>query len=241
MVRRVTGWVSAALAILGASSCAHHDAELANCADFVMSPSQYVGQIRGRLGAMENEELNFVCRATVYGRAQIIYAKMAEQRSADPIVKQFAGRTGDAQRKLSRRLNQIAIQHEGITPPPGLDPSVLAARDQLAQLSGDDFDRSYLQYTVQQGRAAIALFREGGALPQPLVSHYARRALPLLEQRVREAQSLLRETPALTGLHGAPLGDGDDGGGDAHDRDAGSACEGGTGCFSGRGAFHGLY
>lgn len=193
MTGRVTGWVSAALAIL-ASACAHRDTEIADCADFVMSPSQYVAQIRGRIGAMEDEELTFICRAAAYGRAQIIYARMAELRSADPAVKRFAGKTGDAQEKLSRRLSQIAIQHEGITPPPGLELTELAARDRLAQLSGEDFDRLYLQFAMEQGHAAIALFRAGGALPEPLVSQFASGALPVLEQRVREAQSLLRET-----------------------------------------------
>jgi predicted outer membrane protein len=191
MTGRVTGWVAAALAIL-LSSCAHDDAETANCADFVMSPSQYTAQIRGRIGAMEEGELTFVCRAAAYGRAQLIYARMAELRSADPVVKQFAGRTGDAQQTLSRRLDQVAIQHEGITPPPGLEPAELAARDRLAQLSGEDFDRVYLHFAVEQGEAAIALFREGGGLPEPLVSQFASGALPVLEQRVRDARSLLR-------------------------------------------------
>lgn len=218
MLRRVAGWVSAALAILGAASCIDSRSGVANCADFVMSPSQYTAQIRGRLGAMENEELNFVCRAAIYDRAQIIYARMAGQRSSNPAVKQFAGKTFDAQRTLSRRLNQVAIEHEGITPPPGLDPAVLAALDRLGQLSGDGFDRTYLQYTVEQGQAAIALFREGCTLPEPFISQFAGRALPVLEQRVGEAQRLLQETGSRSGLRGTPrdpLGDGDDGGGGA--------------------------
>ncbi len=186
--------------VLGAASCAHNTSEVADCANFVMSPSQYVGQIRGRLGAMENEELAFVCRAAAYGRAQIIFARMAEQRSANPTLKRFAGKTVDSQRKLSRRLNQIAIQHEGITPPPGLVPRDIEARDRLAQLSGDDFDRGYLHDTVREGRAAIALFRAGGTLPEPLISQFASRALPVLERRVSEAQSLLQETDRSSGL-----------------------------------------
>lgn len=225
-MRRLPRRLLAALIVLGAASCAHNTSEVAeevaDCANFVMSPSQYVGQIRGRLGAMENEELDFVCRAAAYGRAQIIYARMAERRSANPTVKQFAGKTIDSQRKLSRRLDQVAIQHEGITPPPGLDPRDIEARDRLAQLSGDDFDHSYLRDIVREGRAAIALFRAGGALPEPLIGRFASRALPVLEQRVSEAQSLLQETGYSSSLPGTGrdlLGNGDDRRGGARDRD----------------------
>ena len=221
-MRRLPRRLLAALMVLGAASCAHNTSEVADCANFVMSPSQYVGQIRGRLGAMENEELDFVCRAAAYGRAQIIYARMAERRSANPTVKQFAGKIVDVQQKLSRRLDQVAIQHEGITPPPGLDPRDIEARDRLAQLSGDDFDHSYLRDIVREGRAAIALFRAGGVLPEPLIGRFASRALPVLEQRVSEAQSLLQETGYSSSLPGTGrdlLGNGDEGRGGARDRD----------------------
>jgi putative membrane protein len=183
----------AALTALAVGSCADQHAEVANCADFVMSPSQYTAQIRGRIGAEDNDELAFICHAATYGRAQILYARLAEERAADPAVRGFAARTLESQTRLSRRLNHVAVQHEGLTPPPGLEPAQLAARDRLAQLSGDGFDRAYLQVSAEEGSAAVALFREGCTLVAPFVSQFAGAALPELERRTSAAQSLLRQ------------------------------------------------
>jgi predicted outer membrane protein len=183
----------AALAALAVGSCAHKDSEVVHCADFVMSPTQYTAQIRGRFDAMSNEELGFVCRAAAYGRAQMIYAGMAERRATAVPVRRLAGQTLEVQRALNQQLEQVAIAHEGLTPPPGLEPAQIAGREALARLSDGGFDRAYLRRVVEDGRAAIALFRAGSVLPQPPMSAFAGAALPALEQRVRAAEGLLRD------------------------------------------------
>jgi putative membrane protein len=196
MTRRRALRLALACAALVGAACARDGTEVVDCADFVMSPSQYTGQARGRFGATDNAELNFVCRAAAYGRAQMIYAEMAQRQAAAPQVRRFAAETLAAQRLLSRRLDQVAIEQEGITPPPGLEPAQIALRDRLAQLSGASFDQAYLQHVVEDGRAALALFHEGSVLPEPFISQFAGHSVPALEQRVSEAQSLLHEPGA---------------------------------------------
>lgn len=192
-MRRVPGWMLATLAVLGASSCAQHRAEVVDCKNFVMSPSQYMEQFAGRPGQETQQELSFICHADIYGRAQMIYAGMAQQRSASPAVREFAAQSAAAQREMIQRLNQIAIQQEGVTPPRGLDASHLALRNQLAQLSGAAFDRAYLQSAVQDGQAAIALFRKAGSGMEPILGQFASGALPGLQQRASQAQGLLQQ------------------------------------------------
>jgi putative membrane protein len=193
-MRRVVGWLLATLAVLGISSCAHHRSEAVDCHEFIMAPSQYGQQFQGRPGQESQSELNFMCRVAVYGRAQLTYAQMAQQRSATPAVKQFAAQVSEAQSEMSRRLSQIAIQQEGVTVPRGLDADHLALRDQLAQLSGNAFDRAYLQNAVQDGRAAIALFRKESSSAEPVMGQFAAKGLPVIEQRVGQAQALLQQT-----------------------------------------------
>jgi putative membrane protein len=192
-MERAAGWVVAVLAVLAVAGCAQRS-EVADCADFVMSPSQYTAQFWGRPGAEADDEFQFVCRAAVYGRAQLIYARMAQQRSTNPAVTRFAAETAAFQARLNQHLLQVAIQEEGITPPPGISPADIATRDRLAQLSDGSFDQAYLQTTLADGRAAVGLFRQGSALPQPFIGTFARRNLPQLEQRVSAAENLLRNS-----------------------------------------------
>ncbi len=190
---RVMGWGVASLAVLSMASCAQSRSEAYDCKDFVMSPSQYREQFAGRPGQETQQELDFICRAAVYGDAQATDARMAQERAADPAVKAFAAQIAETQSRMNQRLDRVAIQQEGVTPPRGLDASALAARDRLASLSGNAFDRAYLQKTAQDGTAAAALFRQGSALTEPFLASFAAEALPALEQRVAQAQSLLRQ------------------------------------------------
>lgn len=192
-MRRVPGSLMTALALLGVSACAGHRAEVADCRDFVMSPSQYDQQFQGRPGQETQGELNFICRTSVYGRAQLTFARMAQQQSANPAVKDFALQVGQSQAEMTKRLDQIAIQQEGVTAPHGLDAEQLAVRSQLAQLSGNAFDRAYLQHVVQDSQAAITLFRHEASTVEPVMSQFAANGLPMLQERVNQAQGLLQQ------------------------------------------------
>jgi len=180
------------LILLGASACAGRNAEVADCANFVVSPSEFLMEFAGRPGTVTQEEHTFVCHATMFGRAQMAFARMAQRQAANPAVVKFAEQTLDEQATMNRHLFRIAEQEDGIVPPRGLDAPHLAMRDQLAQLSGDAFDRAYLQYTVQDGQAMIPVFnKETSSGAEPALNHFAANALPLIEQRVRSAQSII--------------------------------------------------
>jgi putative membrane protein len=193
-MERAAGWIVAVLAALAGASCAPRTSETVDCADVVLSPSQYSMQWWGRPGIVSNDEVQFVCRAAVYGRAQLLNAQLAEQRSSNPAVRQFAAATATAQGEFDRQLRLIAAQQDGIMLPSGLTTAGIETRDRLAPLSNDSFDRAYLQAALQDGRTAVALFRSGSGLPQPAMAGFAQRTLPQLEQRVSAAENLLRES-----------------------------------------------
>jgi predicted outer membrane protein len=194
-MRRTVGWLLASLVVMATSSCAHHRAaEVVDCRQYMMEPSQYGQQFQGRPGQETEREAGFICRAAVYGHAQVSYARMAEQRSANPAVRDFAAKVLDAQSEMNRRLDQIAIQQEGMNPPRGLDAARAEQRRQLAQLSGNAFDRAYLQYTVNDGFAAIGDFRREASTVEPVMGRFASNGLPVVQDRVRQAQALLGQT-----------------------------------------------
>lgn len=182
----------AALIVLGASSCAEREEVAVDCADFVVSPSQFLMEFAGRAGGVTEQEHTFICRGTIYGRAQVTFARMAQQQAASPAVKRYAEQTLGEQETMNRRLDRIAVQEDGVIPPDGLDAPHLVMRDHLARLSGDAFDRAYLENEVRDGQAAIADFKEelaSGA--EPILNKFVATALPLVEQRVQLAQSII--------------------------------------------------
>ncbi|MGO8919186.1 MAG: DUF4142 domain-containing protein [Stellaceae bacterium] len=180
------------LILLGAAACAERHAGVVDCAHFGPSPSQFGAEFSGYAGTVMQQEYSFVCHATTFGRAQMDFARMAQQQAANPTVVRFAADTIDEQATINRHLFRIAIQQDGIAPPRELDAPHLAMRDQLARLSGDAFDRAYLHYVVQDGQAAIAVFnKETSAGAEPDLSRFAADALPRIEQRVLLAQSII--------------------------------------------------
>ena len=191
-MRGAAGRLLAMFILLGASACAERHADIVDCARFGPSPSQFGTEFSGYAGTVMQQEYSFVCRATAFGRAQMDYARMAQRQSANPAVVSFAASTLDEQATMNRHLYRIAIQQDGIRPPRDLDAPHLALRNRLAQLSGDAFDRAFLQTEVQDGQAAIAIFiQETGAGAEPDLNRFAAEALPLVQRRVQLAQGML--------------------------------------------------
>jgi putative membrane protein len=189
--RAAMRWL-AALIVLGASACAQRQAGVVDCTNFVVSPSDFGITFAGRAGTVTQQEHTFICRGLMVGRAQLTFARMAQQQSTNPAVMRYAEQAIGEQEEMNRRLARIAVQQDGIIPPRGLDAPHLAMRDQLAQLSGYAFDRAYLENEVREGRAAIANFKqemEAGA--EPVLNKFAANALPLVARRVQLAQSMI--------------------------------------------------
>jgi putative membrane protein len=197
-MRGTTGRISTALASLVLSSCIGPPyADVTDCADYVLTPSEYHMEAAGRAGMLTQQEHTFVCYATVLGRAQLASARLAERQGTSPAVKRFAAATISEGEILDRRLGDIAEQYAGIIPPYNLDAPHLAMLDELSSLSGSAFDRVYLQNQLQDGEATIAVFQqeaaEGG---EPIMRRFALHMLPLIEARVREAQSIVDHLPS---------------------------------------------
>ncbi len=190
-MRRGIERLLATLTLLSAASCAGRQADVTDCKDFAPSPSEYQMEFAGRAGAVTQQEHTFICRATIFSRSQLSFARLAQQQATNPAVMRFAEGTIDSQERMRRRLFEIAMQQDGVIPPHGLDAPHLAMRDQLAGLSGAAFDRAYLQTAARDGQAAAADFaQEATSGGEPTLNRFAADMLPLIEQRARLAQSM---------------------------------------------------
>src|SRR5690606_23092036 len=121
---------------------------------------------------------------------EIELASLAQRKSASPAVQEFANRMITDHRNASTQLTQAA-QEEGIVTPRSIAPRHAQIRDQLSQLSGQQFDRQYLETQVNMHREAVDLFRQQASAGQsPELRSFAEQTLPLLEGHLNIAQQL---------------------------------------------------
>lgn len=153
------------------------------------------GRSTERMGAattpgLSTQDRNFVVAAAQGSQAEIALAELARQRSPSPAIQQFAGRMITDHHNTSTQLNEAALE-EGIATPRTIAPRHIQIRDQLAQLSGQQFDRQYLEAQLNMHREAVDLYRQQASTGQsPELRIFAEQTLPLLEGHLNLAQQL---------------------------------------------------
>ncbi|QNM95664.1 DUF4142 domain-containing protein [Chitinimonas koreensis] len=145
----------------------------------------------GGLRLQPNDE-EFVLRAIERGEAEAEASRLARQRTQDPALRALARQIETASAERVRRLRQLARQ-EGMTLPRRALP-----RPQLASLRGlqdGDFDRAYLEAIAldSQRTELDRHLQQADSGVNPVLRRQARRAVPVLERQVAEAQRLAEQ------------------------------------------------
>jgi len=139
---------------------------------------------------VSSQDRNFVTKAAQSNQAEIALASLASQKSRSPAVQQYADRMITDHRNANAQLLEKA-QDEGIVAPQAIAPEHAKMRDQLADLSGREFDREYLSSQVSMHQEAVNLFRLQAQNGQSAeLRSFARETLPVLEGHLTMAQQL---------------------------------------------------
>jgi putative membrane protein len=132
----------------------------------------------------------FAQDADLGGMTQIQLGKLAEERSSNPAVKQFAQRMIDDHTKADNQLQQVASK-ESIMLPNSLDTREQDTLDKLSKLSGPAFDKAYAKDMVKDHEKDIAAFRAESRLgTDPNIKQFASQTLPVLQQHLELAKNL---------------------------------------------------
>ena len=78
----------------------------------------------------------------------------------------------------------------GMTPPTEMDQQHQAEHQQLSQLSGEEFDRRYMQGQVEDHQAAVELFSTEATQPSGPIDQSAEQLLPKLREHLEMAQQI---------------------------------------------------
>jgi putative membrane protein len=135
---------------------------------------------------------HFVMEAAKGGLAEVELGRLATEKAASPQVKQFGQRMVDDHGKANEELKTLA-KNKNITVPTELDATAKALRDRLSKLSGEQFDRAYMQAMVRDHRKDVNAFRmESHSGKDPDIKAFASKTLPTLEEHLKQAQEANR-------------------------------------------------
>jgi putative membrane protein len=144
--------------------------------------------------AVGPQDKKFVMDAAHDGVAEVALAKVAAAKAASPEVKSYAEMLMNDHTKANNELKELA-QSKGITVPEELAPQHKALHSRLEKLSGEQFDRAYMEAMVKDHRKAVALFkRESTSGKDPDLKGFASKTVPTLEHHLKQAQDLAGKT-----------------------------------------------
>jgi putative membrane protein len=140
----------------------------------------------------------FAAQAHEDNLAEIRLAKLAETKAANAEVKSFAQRMVTDHTRLNEQLESVAKQ-QNLQLPQGeqLNSEHQQLADRLSGLSGDQFDRTYMEHMVPDHQKAIQKFQqEANGGQNPALKDLAAKALPTLQEHLRLAEQAARAVGA---------------------------------------------
>lgn len=130
----------------------------------------------------------FAMTAAKASMAEVELGKLAQDKASSPEVKKFAQRMVDDHSKANDELKTLA-QNKNITLPTAPDATHKAHMDRMSKMSGEAFDRGYMQDMLKDHRKAVELFRmEANSGKDPDMKAWAAKTLPTIEEHLKMAQ-----------------------------------------------------
>ena len=192
--------VGALAAILLVAGCAAPDAPGPGMARFASgamatppptsAPSPTKPDDQGQVNAMDRQ---FVTKASHANLEEVALGGLGLKKAQSEAVKAFAQRMETDHAKSQQELIQAA-QEAGLEPPMELPPEAQATMKRLEKLAGLEFDRAYMKVMVMGHEKAEKLFTmEDSKGMHPAVKGYAQKTLPVIQEHLSQAKSILSQ------------------------------------------------
>lgn len=163
---------------------------------------------RNQISALDRQ---FVMDAAHGGMAEVKMAQLALQKSTNPEVKRFAQQMIDQHTPANKELMRLAAQ-KGIAAPTDEGPKYKAAMMRVMQMSGDSFDKAYMNEGGVNGHLeAAAVYQRQTMMGQdPDLKAFAAKILPAVQGHLEMASTMTgyrvardgNTMPGMTGTSG---------------------------------------
>ena len=139
------------------------------------------------------KDQSFLLEAAAAQEAEISLGRMATERAKTDRVKQFGQRMIDDHQRAGKEVSELAPQM-GIKPIEILPMVHKDKAQQLSQLTGEDFDRSYITYMFKDHLHDVTEFEQNMQdLKNPQVQQWASATLPVLKEHLTMARDIADE------------------------------------------------
>jgi putative membrane protein len=121
---------------------------------------------------------------------EVELGKLAEQKAADPAVKDFGKRMIEDHSQAQQAVNRLAKrEHVMLAAKPGAGSAALYKK--LDALSGTEFDKVYIETMLEGHKGAIVmLVHEIEHDPNVSIKNFAKVALPMVQDHIRIAENV---------------------------------------------------
>ena len=133
-------------------------------------------------------DAGFLREQLAVGDKQVGLARLASERATRPAVRKFGEMMLRDYRQASEELRQIASRQQLNA---GAENEQLKVeRERLSRLSGEQFDREYLDEIIADHQDAVGDLENAAKGNDPEIAQWAARNLPIVRRHLDEAQQL---------------------------------------------------
>jgi putative membrane protein len=145
--------------------------------------------VRDIQGAEITDPTVFVKSAALGALAEVALAKLAQSRSQDANLRNFAARMRTGHEAIYGQLSAVA-KREKLDVPADLVYEDEQTVSQGAEKSGTEFDTWYADRMVAEHLEAIALYQRAAKMDDTKLAEFAKKTLPTLTEHLRMARAL---------------------------------------------------
>jgi len=137
-----------------------------------------------------SSDRKFIHQALQGGNAEVMFGQLAAQKGNSEDVKQFGQKIVDDHTRLGGQIKLIA-QQESIEIPDGIAGKDKALEEKLSGLSGDEFDRAFIQAMVRDHRKDLFEFqKEADSGNDTSVRHAASQGAQVIGEHLQIAEQM---------------------------------------------------
>lgn len=141
-------------------------------------------------------EKSFIKDAVSGGDMEVELGKIAQQKASAQAVKDFGKQMETDHQKAGDELKAIATKNN-VQVPSQLERKHKAKVEKLSKLSGDEFDKKYMQEMVMDHKKDIAQYKKASKKAKDAsLKEYIDKTLPTLEQHLEHAKQTAQQVGA---------------------------------------------
>jgi putative membrane protein len=153
-------------------------------------PKPSTDSSKASAAGVSKADATFIKKAASGGMAEVDLGRLATEKASNPDVKQFGQRMVDDHSKANDQLKQVAAEKH-VTLPTSISAKDKATKAKLEALSGDQFDRAYMEDMVKDHKQDVAEFQKASkSASDPQIKDWASQTLPTLQDHLKEAQRI---------------------------------------------------